>query len=75
MSNTCEYENESELAQHADAMHGLARDLGLAVQDIRGFYEEILCNIKDGARIKDFLVILASRNVKDLVRRGLIPGE
>jgi hypothetical protein len=62
------YDNEKERAQHRLAMQRLARDLGLPVEKIGGLYEEVLGELKRTARVKDFLSILASRQVRDLLR-------
>lgn len=75
MENSCGYENESEQGQHFKAMHRLAEDLHLPEEDVKIVYEEVLCKIKDGAKVKDFLVILVSRNVKDLIKRGFTAGS
>jgi len=56
--------------QHSRAIQILARDLSVPEYEIQTIYETMLCNLKEGARIKDFLVILVSRNVKDMVENG-----
>lgn len=70
MASVCQYDNDAEERQHAKAIQMLARDLGMPEKKIRELYEEFLCSIKGGARIKDYLTVLASRNVKDVIRRG-----
>lgn len=70
MEGVCSYDNDAEERQHAKAIQMLARDLGVPEKKIRELYEEFLCSIKGGARIKDYLTVLASRNVKEVIRRG-----
>jgi hypothetical protein len=53
----------------------LARDLDRPEEEIRRNYETILCSLKERARIKDYLVILVSRNVKDMIKGPLVRGH
>jgi hypothetical protein len=48
----------------------LAMDSGIAEEEIQVLYETILGNFKEKARIKDFLALLVSRNVKDIIKRA-----
>lgn len=61
------YGDEKEKSHHLAAMKALARDLGIQIEEIGALYERALEEIKKTARIKDYLPILASRQVKDLV--------
>jgi hypothetical protein len=70
MAGVCQYDNDAEERQHSKAIQMLAKELGAPESEIRRLYEEILCSIKGGARIKDYLTVLVSRNVKDVIRRG-----
>lgn len=67
------YENDLEQKQHAAAIQRLSSDLGVPKEKIRTLYETELQSLKNRARIKDYLVILVSRSVKDLVRRTGLP--
>ncbi len=69
MAGVCRYDNDAEERQHSKAIQMLAKELGMPEKKIRELYEEFLCSIKGGARIKDYLIVLASRNVKDVIRR------
>ncbi len=71
MAAACTYENDTEQRLHSQAIQMLARDLGRPEEEIRRNYETILCSLKERARIKDYLVILVSRNVKDMITRGI----
>jgi hypothetical protein len=70
MAAVCLYDNDEEERQHSKAIQMLAKELGMPEQEIRGLYEEILCSIKEGARIKDYLTVLVSRNVRAVIKRG-----
>jgi hypothetical protein len=72
MARVCQYDNEAEERQHSKAIQKLAGELGMPEKEIRGLYEEILCHIREDARIKDYLIVLVSRNVRDVVRRGTL---
>jgi Protein of unknown function (DUF3562) len=63
------YDNEEEERLHSNAIKLLAEELDKPEKEIREIYEEILFSIKVGARIKDYLIVLVSRNVRDLIRR------
>ena len=75
MTFACRYENLSEERLHVEAIQRLAQDLDLRVEDIRELYETFLGGAKQEARIKDYLVILVSRQVRASIRsRGLSTG-
>jgi hypothetical protein len=63
------YEGDVEQKQHAAAIHRIASDLDVPEEKIRTLYESELQSLKDRAKVKDYLVILVSRYVKDLLRR------
>lgn len=69
------YENDVEQEQHAEAIRRLARELFIPESDIRRLYEIRLKCIKNGARIRDYLVVLVSRRVKDAVRNKGLHSE
>ena len=72
MTAAYHYENITEERQHLDAIQRLAQDLDLQVEEIREIYEECLGGVKQHAKIKDYLIILVCRQVKDSIRsRGL----
>ena len=63
------YEDEREKSQHDSAIRTLARELGLPMMEIGAIYEGALKELKKTARIKEYLAIFASRQVKDLLQR------
>ena len=71
MGAACIYENDTEHRLHSQAIQMLARDLGRPEEEIRRNYETVLCSLKERARIKDYLVILVSRNVKDMIKGAI----
>jgi len=65
------YEDAVDQNQHARAIQMLAKDLEMSEDEIARLYETTLRSLKHEARIKDYLVILVSRNVKDMIRAGI----
>lgn len=63
------YDNETEKARHDSAIQILAREMGLPMMEIGALYERALRELRKSARIKDYLMILATRQVKDLLQR------
>lgn len=61
-------EDEMGKKRHARALEILARDTGVPVDKVGRLYELELEKLKKGARIKDFLTLLVSRRVKDLLK-------
>jgi hypothetical protein len=64
------YENDADHQQHYRAIQMLAMESGVSEEEVQALYETILGSFKEKARIKDFLAILVSRNVKDIIRRA-----
>lgn len=70
---TCPYENDEAQKQHFRAIEMLAKDVSMPAEEIRVLYERLLYTLKETARIKDYLTILVSRNVKFLLRKRFTP--
>lgn len=68
MVNGALYENEKELAMHRNAIHDLSRESGLPEQEIGKIYEQNLGDLKRTAKVKDFLLVLTRRMVKETLR-------
>ncbi len=62
------YEDEKDLALHRSAIHDLSRESGLPEQEIGKIYEQNLSNLKRTARVKDYLLVLTHRLVKESLR-------
>ncbi len=61
------YKNEAEARQHYAAISSLAEHLRHPEVGVRPLYEIILARFNRTARIRDFLAVLVSRRVKDLM--------
>jgi hypothetical protein len=46
----------------------LADEIGLPVTEIKPLYDDIFMHMRDAARIYDYLPILVSKRVKDLLK-------
>jgi IS5 family transposase len=51
-------------------MEMLAKEFNIPEEEIQRLYETMLCRLKERARIKDYLVLLVSRNVKDMIKKS-----
>lgn len=71
MASSRTYENDTDRKQHCRAIRMLAKDTGVPEEKVQVIYETMLCSLKERARIKDYLVILISRNVKDMIKGGM----
>ena len=71
MATVCSYDNDKDRKQHFRAIQMLAADLRIPEVEIQILYETMLCSIKERARIKDYLAILVSRNVKDIIKGNI----
>lgn len=61
------YEDEPEKMRHIHAIQTLAKDLKSSEEQISVLYEIELEKLKLHARVKDFLVLLVSRRVKEIL--------
>jgi hypothetical protein len=68
MGNGTLYEDDKELALHRGAIHDLSLESGLPEQEIGMIYEQNLGNLKRTAKVKDYLVVLTRRLVKESLR-------
>lgn len=62
------YGSEWEQRLHERAIESLSREVGRPAPEIRTVYEPLLGRLRAEARIKDYLVILVSRKVKEMMR-------
>ena len=61
-----------EQQQHASAIHSLAEQYHLDEGVVRAIYERELKLFKSTAHINQYLSLLTTRHVKELIRLGLI---
>lgn len=67
MGTTLFYENEMEGKIHLNAIQSLIRETGLPAETVSSLYESVFARLKHHARIKEYLPILVSREVKDIL--------
>ena len=61
------YSNPEERSQHRRIIGRLATEIHRSVDEIEPLYEDILSHMKNTASIQDYLPILVSRRVKELL--------
>jgi hypothetical protein len=67
MTVICLYEDENEKRQHVAAIQIIIRDERSSEEEIRLLYEGVLQELKREAKVKNFLTVIVSRKVKDLL--------
>ena len=65
MTSNILYENETEEKLHLRAIQTIARETKISVDDVSSLYESVLERYKEHTKIKDFLPIFVSREVKE----------
>lgn len=68
MADSALYENEKDQAMHRHAISELSRESGLPPGEIGRLYENNLEHLKSRARVKDYLLVLTQRSVKEILR-------
>lgn len=68
MADNSLYENDKDHALHRGAIHDLSRESGLPEPVIAEIYEQNLRYLRKTARIKDYLLVLTRRMVKESLR-------
>jgi hypothetical protein len=74
MASILLYEDDIERKLHDRAVKRLAEDLSASEEEIRALYETELGRVKSHARIKDFLTVIVTREVKNLLRSARLGG-
>ena len=67
MNSTLLYKNEAEEKLHRNAIQTLVRETRMPEDIVCSLYESVFERLKSHARIKDFLPIFISREVKDIL--------
>ncbi len=62
------YADANDRSRHLHNMERLAQEIGRPVQELAPLYEEVLAGLNSRARIHDYVPILVSKNIKDLLR-------
>ena len=65
------YENDKDRKQHSRAIQKLVKDLRIPEEKIQILYEQVLCSLKKKARIRDYLAVLVSHNLKEMIKRDI----
>lgn len=68
MTDSALYENDKDIALHRGAIHDLSRESGLPESVIAEIYERNLSRLKKTARVKDYLLVLTRRMVRESLR-------
>ena len=67
------YANEAEAALHEAAIDALATEMRRPAAEIKTHYERELMRLQEGARVRDFLSVCASRHLRQALRRSKQP--
>jgi hypothetical protein len=75
VDSTLLYKSEAEKQQHLSVVSMLAHELGFAEASVRQIYEDELQALQKHARVRTFLSVFVSRNVKKkIAEHGVSPG-
>jgi hypothetical protein len=61
------YENDAEKNLHINAMHLLALNTEISIDEVKTLYEIVLKRLKKDSKIREFLPLLASKRVEYLL--------
>jgi hypothetical protein len=75
MNTVSLYGDETEERQHLNAIQMLSRDLKIPMDAISQLYESELGVLKQSAKVKDFLTLIVSRRVKEMIKKMIARGE
>ena len=67
MNSTLLYKNEAEEKLHRNAIQTLVRETRMPEDSVCSLYESVFARLKHHAKIKEFLPILVSREVKEIL--------
>jgi hypothetical protein len=62
------YTSDKEAALHEAAIDALASEMHRPVTEIKPQYERELARLQDGARVRDFLSVCATRHIRQALR-------
>ena len=69
------YDDETEKRQQLNAIQMLALDMRIPMDVISQLYEVELGELKQSVKIKDFLTVLVSRRVREMIKNMIARGE
>jgi hypothetical protein len=61
------YSNPEERSKHMRIIGRLANEVHRSIDEVEPLYEDIFAHLKNTARVVDYLPILVSRRVKELL--------
>jgi hypothetical protein len=64
------YTSASEEALHESAIEALANEMHRPIAEIKRHYEREFTRLQDGARLRDFLSVCATRRTREALRRS-----
>lgn len=68
------YRTDSEYKQHSDAIHLIADQYHINESQVREVYEKVLDDLLKTAKFRKYLLILATRHVKQLLCKTEMTG-
>jgi hypothetical protein len=68
MAMSTVYESAKEAALHEAAMDALATEMHRPLQEVKPHYERELGRLQDGARVREFLSVCATRHTREALR-------
>jgi hypothetical protein len=54
--------------EHLNAIEALAEEIDCPVEEVNNIYASALGSLRSSARIQDYLIVLASKKVRDVLR-------
>jgi hypothetical protein len=61
--------NDTKLEpEHLNAIEALAEEIDCPVEEVNNIYASALGSLRSSARIYDYLIVLASKKVRDVLR-------
>jgi hypothetical protein len=67
------YASASEEALHESAIEALANEMRRPIAEIKQYYEREFSILEDGARLRDFLSVCATRRTREVLRHRADP--
>jgi hypothetical protein len=69
------YDDEIEKRQHLNAIQMLSKDLEIPMDMVSQLYEVALGELRQNAKVKDFLIVFVSRRVREMIKKMAVRGE
>lgn len=59
------YNDDDQEAVSLSAIEALAKETSRSFDEVKEVYEEVFAELRDGARVTDYLILFASRRTRD----------